>query len=117
MGNGVGVITIAADKFGPSDNAATDVDPSNVAVAMGIPGLLTYGVVVLLAMRLAFHRARRTRDFLGLAALGIILVTSLQWLNGGAYAVAPLPWLLLGWLDGRPRPVSAERPVVAAMAP
>ena len=117
VGNGVGVITIAADKFGPSDNAATDVDPSNVAVAMGIPGLLTYGIVVLLAGRLAFYRARRSRDYLSLAALGIILATSLQWLNGGAYAVAPLPWLLLGWLDSRPRPAGIERPVMAAMAP
>lgn len=108
LGSGVGVITIAADKYGDSDNAATDVDPSNVAVAMGVPGLLTYLVIVVLGLRLAFHRARRRRDYLSLAALGVALAMSLQWVNGGAYAVAPLPWLLLGWLDRKPRPVDAE---------
>lgn len=116
VGNGVGVITIAADRFGDSENASTDVDPSNVAVAMGVPGLVTYAIVVLLAMRMAFHRARNRRDYLGLAALGIALVTSLQWLNGGSYAVAPLPWLVLGWLDARPRQVNAESALVTTAA-
>ncbi|HVL38189.1 MAG TPA: hypothetical protein VM328_02250 [Fimbriimonadaceae bacterium] len=102
LGRGVGAITIAADRLGGSNNASTDVDPSNVAVAMGLPGLLAYGALVVLGLRMAFLRARRQRDYLSLAALGIALVTSLQWLNGGAYAVAPLPWLVLGWLDARP---------------
>ena len=100
LGRGAGVITIAADKFG-SDNASTDVDPSNVAVAMGVPGLLVYGAVIYFALQLAFGQARRERSFLTLAALGIALVTLLQWLNGGGYAVAPLPWVVLGWLDAR----------------
>jgi hypothetical protein len=33
------------------------------------------------------------------AAIAIIVVMSLQWFNGGLYAVAFLPWLLLGWID------------------
>lgn len=109
LGSGVGVVTIAADKYG-STNASTDVDPSNVAVALGIPGLLAYAAVVILALGLAFRNARRSQDFLTLATLGIALVTLLQWLNGGNYAVAPLPWLLLGWLDTRSsRPGRLER--------
>lgn len=114
VGNGVGVVTIAADRFGEGGNASTDVDPSNVAVAMGIPGLAAYSLIVLLGVRLAFHRARRVRGYLSLAALGILLATSLQWLNGGSYAVAPLPWLVLGWLDRRPRRATAGPPAVAA---
>ena len=118
LGRGVGVVTIAADKFG-ADNASTDVDPSNVAVAMGIPGLLVYGAVIYFALRLAFGQARRERRFLTLAALGIALVTLLQWLNGGSYAVAPLPWLVLGWLDARSGVVqstSSEAPLGRALA-
>lgn len=117
VGSGVGVVTIAADRFGSAENSSTDVDPSNVAVAMGIPGLLTYILIALLGLRLAFNRARRARDFLGLAALGILLATSLQWLNGGSYAVAPLPWLVLGWLDRRPRQAGAEAPAALVAAP
>ncbi len=98
LGRGSGAASIAADRFG-SDSLITEVDPSNVAVALGMPGLLAYLVIVALGLRLAFRRARGSRDLLGLAALGILLVTSLQWLTGGNYAVAPLPWLILGWLD------------------
>jgi len=111
VGHGLGVITIAGDKFGAS-NVSTDVDPSNVAVAMGIPGLLAYGAVVFVGLRLAFRRARHRRDLLTLATLGVALVTLFQWLNGGNYAVAPLPWLLLGWLD-RPTPAAALEPALA----
>jgi hypothetical protein len=57
---------------------------------------------VSLGMRMAFQRARRHQDLLSLATLAVVLVTFFQWLNGGNYAIAPLPWLLLGWLD-RPR--------------
>lgn len=100
VGHGIGVITLAADKFGGA-NQATDIDPSNVAIAMGLPGLVAYALVVVLGLRLAFQTARNNPSFLSLAALSITLVTLMQWLNGGNYAVAPLPWLVLGWLDGR----------------
>lgn len=105
IGRGTGSVSIAADKFGEG-SSTTEVDPSNAAVAFGIPGLLAYGAVFFLGLRLAFRRARRQRDLLSMAALGILLMTSLQWLNGGNYAVAPLPWLVLGWLD---RPSAPER--------
>lgn len=112
VGRGLGVVTIAGEKFG-STSVSTDVDPSNVAVAMGIPGLLAYGAVVFISLRSAFRRARRQRDLLTLAVLGVALVTLFQWLGGGNYAVAPVPWLLLGWLD---RPVSAPTPEAALSA-
>jgi len=98
VGRGLGVVTLAGSKFG-SGTTSTEVDPSNVAVGLGIPGLIAYVAVVVLSFRLAMHQARDRRDLLSLAALGILLVTALQWLNGGAYAVAPLPWLVIGWLD------------------
>ena len=101
LGLGIGVVTIANDRFGSSAIVQTDSDPSNVALAMGIPGLLAYGAVVVGGLKLAFRYARSSRDFLTLAALGISLVTVLSWLAGGNYAVAPLPWLVLGWLDRR----------------
>jgi len=113
VGNGLGVITIAAERFGVGASLSTDVDPSNVAVAMGIPGLLAYGAVVFVALRAAFGRARRRLDPLALAVLGVALVTLFQWLSGGNYATAPLPWLLLGWLD-RPRVTAPDEPAPLA---
>lgn len=100
IGQGLGVVTRAGAVFG-SGTENTEVDPSNVAVALGLPGILVYCFVVVLGLRLAFRTARSRRDYLSLAALGILLVTFFQWLNGGAYLVAPLPWLVLGWLDRR----------------
>ncbi len=113
VGRGLGTVTIAGEKFG-STSASTDIDPSNVAIAMGIPGLLSYGAVVFLGIRLAFRPARGRRDVLSLAALSVALVTLFQWLNGGNYAVAPLPWLLLGWMD-RPGPADPAEPAAASV--
>ena len=100
VGQGVGSVTIAAEKF-EGETLATEADPSNIAVATGIPGLLAYCFVVVLGFRLAFRTATEHRDLLSLVGLGILVVTLLQWFNGGSYAVAPLPWLVLGWLDRR----------------
>lgn len=105
LGAGVGVVTIASSKFGGT-RFNTELDPSNVAVAMGLPGLLVYGIIFALGFRKAYLTAARRRDALSTVALGILAVTVFQWLTGGQYAVALLPWLLLGWLD---RPVAAPR--------
>jgi hypothetical protein len=120
LGRGLGVITLAGAKFGSGDDGSvgrsTDVDPSNVALAMGLPGLIVYGAVVYFALTLAFRRARYERSYLALTVLGVALVTLFQWLSGGNYAVAPLPWLLLGWLDRRAASATSGRPIQLASA-
>lgn len=112
-GQGVGAVTLAGSRFGAETRAGTEADPSNAAVALGLPGLVSYCLIVALGFRVAFRTARSRRDVLSLAALGILVVTSLQWLNGGAYAVAPLPWLVLGWLDRH----SLEAPSASSLDP
>ena len=102
LGQGISVVTIAGAKFGGLANG-TEADPSNVAVALGLPGLLAYLVILVVGMTRVYGIATRRRDGLALAALGVVTLTALQWLNGGQYAVAVLPWLVLGWAD-RPRP-------------
>jgi len=101
IGTGVGSVTSAAARFGGigGTGGSTEADPGNVAVAAGALGLVTYVALVMIAMPRAYRVAARGRDPLALAALGILAVTFLQWLNGAQYAVAPLPWLILGWLD------------------
>jgi hypothetical protein len=114
LGIGIGAVSIAVAKFGGVAQN-TEVDPSNAAVALGIPGLLAYLSVLVLGMWSAYRVALARRDALALVALGIPVVLLLQWLNGGQYAVAFLPWLALGWIDRhehRRQPVSPDRVIV-----
>jgi len=110
LGVGVGSVTIGSEKYGGTARP-TEGDPGNVAVAAGLPGLLAYLVVIVLAIPRLYRLAARKRDALSLAALGIVVVTSLQWLNGGHYATAFWPWLLLGWCDAR---AAADQPAAVA---
>jgi hypothetical protein len=98
LGRGTGTVTIAGTKFGGVSSGA-EADPGNVAVAFGIPGLIVYLVILVEAIRRGYRLASLRRDWLAPAALAIVALTVLQWLNGGQYAVAFLPWLLLGWID------------------
>ena len=100
VGTGIGSVTIAGATFG-GVSASTESDASNVAVALGLPGLLAYLTVFVLGFRLVYKAARARRDLLAVIGLGIVTVTLFQWLNGGSYAVAGLPWLVLGWSDRR----------------
>ncbi len=104
LGRGVGSVTIAGTKLSteapdPTALSGTEQDIGNAALAAGILGLITYVFVAALGLITAYGRARRTRTPLALAALGVLIVTLSQWLNGGQYAVVILPWLVLGWLD------------------
>ena len=98
IGHGLGVISVAGSKFG-SDEKFTEYDPSNMAVAAGLPGLLAYLAVAVLGIRQAYRLARARPGPLALAALGLLIALFTQWLNGGLYAISMLPWLALGWAD------------------
>jgi hypothetical protein len=100
IGYGPGAVSMAGYKFG-GFVFGTEADPSNVAVALGLPGLAAYLVLVVEGFRRAYGLAVRRRQSLDVCMLGILSVTFLQWLNGAQYAVAPLPWLVLGWVDAR----------------
>jgi hypothetical protein len=97
VGVGAGAVTLAARLGG--EGVSTEADPSNLAVALGAPGLLVYAALVVLVFTRAYRLAERRRDSLALAALGLLTITFLQWFTGGHYAVAFIVWLTVGWLD------------------
>lgn len=113
FGHGVGVMSQAADKLG-GVSAGTESDPSNVSAGLGVPGLVAYLVLAGVAVMTAHNKAKSERTMVPLVALGILLVTGLQWFTGGNYAVAPIPWMVLGWLD-RP-PLARSEAAMSAMA-
>jgi hypothetical protein len=98
LGLGIGAVSIASGKFGGVAQL-TEVDPSNAAVALGIPGILVYTAIVVLGIRAAYRLAVIRQSFAARLTLGIPVLMLLGWLNGGQYAVAFLPWLALGWVD------------------
>jgi hypothetical protein len=98
FGHGTGSVSLAAANFG-SGSAGTEVDPSNFGVALGLPGLIAYLIVAGAGLAAAYRLAARRGRWWTLAALGLLVVTFLQWSSGGQYAVAWLPWLVLGWVD------------------
>ncbi len=98
VGNGIGGVTIAGARFGGIEQG-TESDPSNVAVALGVPGLIAYAVLIAAAFLYAYRVAATRRDALSLVALAIPALLVLQWLNGGQYSVALILWLILGWVD------------------
>jgi hypothetical protein len=97
-GLGAGAVSLASGKFGGAGRQS-EADPSNLALAAGLPGLLTYLVLATLAFVRTYALARTRRDSLSLAALAIVTIVFLEWFNGGQYGIALLLWITLGWID------------------
>jgi hypothetical protein len=112
VGHGVGTISIASLKFGGAAQG-TELDPSNMAVAVGLPGLALYLGVAGTGFHRAYKAAKLRGDRLAQCVFGVLVVMAFQWLNGGQYSVAILPWFLLGWLDRQGaepgRPAASQR--------
>ncbi len=99
LGHGTGSVTVAAGHFGSAQALGTENDPGNAGVAFGLLGLLVYLVIAVRGLTATYGLASDRRDAIGLAAIGIIIVAFLEWLNGDLYSVTWLVWLVLGWVD------------------
>jgi hypothetical protein len=113
VGRGVGATTIAASKF-EGTSAGTEADLGNAPVAAGFIGLVLYLLVAAYGVKCSYQLAQARRTMPTLAALGIVVVTFLHWLTGGEYAIIPLTWLFLGWVDAESRSSSVEIATPAA---
>lgn len=113
MGKGVGSVTQAASKFG-GIQSNSEADLGNAGLAAGLAGLVAYLSLVAVAIPRLYRTAASKRDPSSLVVLGVVMLTLFQWLNGGQYAVAFLPWLALGWIDRlavtRPGVPAPDRP-------
>jgi hypothetical protein len=98
LGAGTASTNLAGQKVSGSSNS-TEMDLINVFVSLGVFGGIAFTVVIVLTLWRGADRALSTLGMVELAAIGILMVTFGQWLNGGFYAVAPLLWVLVGWTN------------------
>ena len=108
LGAGLGAGSLSSRKFatGPqlpnSDNFVLVL-----AVACGIPGALLFVWILWRASLLAFQTARRARpqtpgatiSRIVAALIPIFVLNSFFGLTFSLYAVAPIAWLLIGWVS------------------
>lgn len=113
LGLGTGSTNIAGSRFG-GVQSGTEVDISNAFVSLGLVGGCIFVGLVFLTLKRAVLLYRARGDVVVLAVTGVLLVALGQWLNGGFYALAPLVWVIAGWIEGRPGPVQQD--VRATMA-
>jgi hypothetical protein len=98
LGAGTASTNLAGQKVSGASNS-TEMDLINVFVSLGVFGGIAFAAVILMTFWRGANRAVSTLGMVELAAIGILMVTFGQWLNGGFYAVAPLVWVLVGWTN------------------
>lgn len=99
LGTGLGATTSAASKYGGSGGGSTETDFGDVMVATGVVGGVIYHIVAVLIIVMSIRYWLRTRSFLALAIIGILVSQIFNWLGGGLYAISPIVWICIGHLD------------------
>ncbi|WP_249877608.1 hypothetical protein [Niallia circulans] len=97
IGHGIASVTKAADKSGGKDAMSTEMDLSNMIVALGIGGVI-YILVVIMTMYKLIKLISRQRKIEYIMVLGILAGGIGNWVNGGFYTTSILTWLLVGWI-------------------
>jgi hypothetical protein len=113
FGQGTAVTNIAGSRFGVgSSTKGTELDVSNAFVSLGFLGGLLFIALVIVVFQRAVTSYFVRPDPAVLAIIGLLIVSTGAWLNGGHYAVAPLTWFLIGWATTQSAPSrSASLPV------
>lgn len=97
LGRGLGSTTFAAQKFGSdSDGGSSELDLSDMFIALGLVGGVLYFSVVVLGVRAAFRYVRTTPWQTGLPVFAILIATLGGWLIGGQYSTCSVVFFLLG---------------------
>jgi hypothetical protein len=110
LGLGTGATNLASVKAGVQ-SSASEVDISDEFTSLGVAGGLLYcGIVVAMFWRTgsAYNR-RRTYPYA--AALGLLIVSFGNWLNGGYYAISSIVWFVAGACEREALAIARERRV------
>jgi O-Antigen ligase len=109
FGAGLGAGSVSAWKFNTDGGGSPPIDNFilTLAVATGIPGALLFVWILGRATVLAFRSSRRTEtpnrratiNRIAIALMPMLLLNSVFGMTFSLYAVAPLCWLLIGWIS------------------
>jgi hypothetical protein len=97
LGQGIGITSQAATTL-RSEAFTSEVDVSDAFVSLGLFGGALYVAVIAVAFSSTARVYWRDRTVAPLMVLGILIVSLMQWRNGGHYAVSAIIWFLLGWV-------------------
>lgn len=97
LGYGLGITSMAAIKFS-GKAIGSEVDLSNQFIATGLAGGILYLLIVWKALAKAWKLAKEGSPVF-LTIFGILVAEIGQWLTGGHYAVVPIVWMMIGFLD------------------
>lgn len=122
LGTGVGGGSLSESKFSDSyDLPPIDSSILRNAIAVGIPGVLLFIWILARATWMSWANARRTssdEDYPQLkrivaAVFAAIVLNSVFGMTFTLYSVAPIAWLLIGWISSQSISVrDAERDVL-----
>ncbi len=98
FGYGLGSTTLAATKFG-GVGKGTELDFSNILVSSGIVGAVLYLVIMFQIFKEVMFLYFNSKNLRYIVVFAILFVTMGQLLIGANYALVPLLWLLIGWMD------------------
>ncbi len=98
FGYGLGSTTLAAMKFGGMDKG-TELDFSDVLVSSGIVGAVLYSIIMFQIFKEVIFLCFNSKSRRYTVVFAILFVTLGHFLTGANYALVPLLWLLIGWMD------------------
>ena len=115
LGSGTGSVTLAGSKYS-TVSKGTEMDPGNMAIAFGLPGVILYALGLILASQKVYRRGIEGHHA-AVFATGVLGAALFQWFNGDLYGVCSLIWLSLGYVDqlpeaAQPEPVELLAPVL-----
>ncbi|WP_303982435.1 hypothetical protein [Niallia circulans] len=97
VGHGIASVTKAADKSATTEAMSTEIDISNMIVAMGVGGII-YMAVVFTTIYKALYLINKKNHLEYAISLAIFLGGFGTWINGGFYTATIITWLLAGWI-------------------
>lgn len=100
IGHGIASITKAADKGSSVEAMSTEIDISNMIVALGAGGLV-YILVIIVTLIKGMLLTSKKRSVELVTILGMLIGSLGQWLNGGFYLVPIIIWSLVGYIHNQ----------------
>jgi len=105
LGRGLGSTTFAAQKFdADTDGGSSELDFSDMFIALGLAGGLLYLAVALFGVRAAWFYVRDTQVYIGLPVFAILIANLGGWLIQGQYSTCAIVFFLLGSVVHRGAP-------------